>query len=234
MVYTPVQPRIAHGGDHVQGVKLGIVMVPSTAPKILGDLAHAGTWRFPVRFRCADTVPDTTQGIFDTLVAQAQDLVDEGCRAIATNYRFLSAYQTDFATAIKVPCITSVLYQYRMVRAVIPPHKTIAIMTTDTNILDMHMLQSLDIPLHTPIITLDTAGGDTQQAISHVVQATQHMCTHYTDIGAVLMESNDLSAYSHTVYQQTGIPVYDVYALIDWFGNSLQPQNFGIPYMYEE
>ncbi len=237
MSIIPVHPRIAHGGDHVQGVKLGIVLLSTISPKIFGHLAHAGTWGFPVRLRCTDTPIDTVDDIYRALVIQAKDLVSDGCRAIATNYRFLCPYQRDFATTLGVPCITSVLYQYYMVRAVVPQNKTIAIITTHMDVLDSGMLQSLDIPINVPVGTLDTAGdaGDNRQwTITNIIQIADDLCNTHTDIGAFLMESNDLSAYSHAVHHHTGLPVYDVYSLIDWFGRSLQPKNFGIPCTHRE
>ena len=234
MSITPVQPRMAYGGDHLQGVKLGIVLLPSATPKIFGDLANAATWRFPVRLRCTDRVTDNMDDMYGALVTQAKDLVSDGCTAIATNYRFLCPRQTDFATDVGVPCVTSVLYQYRMVRAVLPQNKPIAIMTTDTDTLNTDILQLLGIPTNTPVVTVDTAGGDIQQAVANVVKSADNMCKKYTDIGAVLMESNDLSAYSHALHHHTGLPVYDVYSLIDWFGSSLQPKDFGIPYTHGE
>src|SRR5690606_21676621 len=50
-VTTPSASRIARGGKAVHGAPLGILMLDTRFPRILGDMGNAHTWPFPVLYR---------------------------------------------------------------------------------------------------------------------------------------------------------------------------------------
>ena len=42
---------IAHGGQSIYGIDVGILMLDAQFPRILGDMGNARTWPFPVRYK---------------------------------------------------------------------------------------------------------------------------------------------------------------------------------------
>lgn len=221
------QPQIAHGGQHVQGVTLGLIVPKTTHPKIWGDFANAQSWQFPVRLRCVENFT------YDNIYTTAHNLIADGCMAIAFNDRTLAPVQQKLSSDLGVPVVSSVLYQYSMIQAILPPHKKIALITigpmegTDTH------LQSVGIDNNTPVIQLnpDIFYGqslDTLLAVQHILSAVDNTIKTLPNMGAVLLHCNSLSPYAHAVHHHTGLPVYDIYTLINWFGSSLHPTYFGI------
>ena len=103
---------------------LGILMLDTRFPRIVGDIGNAQSFDFPVIFRrmegigSADAVtthPDRPR-VLAALEANARALVAEGAVGLSTSCGFLALYQDDLAARSPVPvatsrCCTSAAYQ---------------------------------------------------------------------------------------------------------------------------
>ena len=96
------QPQIAYGGQHVQGVTLGLIVPKTTHPKIWGDFANAQSWQFPVRLRCVENFT------YDNIYTTAHNLIADGCMAIAFNDTTLAPVQQKLSSDLGVPVVSSV------------------------------------------------------------------------------------------------------------------------------
>ena len=43
--------NVVHGGYNLYGCKLGVIMLETNFPRIIGDIGNAQTWDFPVLYK---------------------------------------------------------------------------------------------------------------------------------------------------------------------------------------
>ena len=88
-----------HGGKTIYGAAVGILMLETRFPRIVGDMGNAATWPFPVFYRTVrGATPDLVvrkgaAGLKDAFIETAKSLVEEGVDGITTTCGFLSLFQ---------------------------------------------------------------------------------------------------------------------------------------------
>ena len=115
------------GGFNQYGFTVGILMLDTRFPRIPGDMGHAATFPFPVRYhRVAGASPDLVvrqgaAGLLPAFVEGARQLEREGVGAVTTNCGFLVKYQAELAAAVRIPVLTSSLLLVPLVHRMLPP-----------------------------------------------------------------------------------------------------------------
>jgi hypothetical protein len=237
--------RIARGGKAVYGAPLGILMLEAKFPRIPGDMGNAATWPFPVLYRVVTgaspekVVMKGAEGLLPDFIAAAQDLVRMGAEAITTNCGFLSLFQKELATAVKVPVATSALMQVPWVQATLPPGKRVGIVTVSKATLTPRHLEAANVPLDTPIagtengreffrvlIKAEKIDMDIDLAERDVVDAGVNLAKAHPEIGALVLECTNMPPYAAALQAACGLPVYDIYTMIAWFHSGLRPRRF--------
>src|SRR5258706_208743 len=61
------------------------------------------------------------------------------------------------------------------------------------------------------------------------LDAAAELMRKHPDVGAVVLECNNMAPFSRMLANAFGIPVYDVYTLVTWFHAGLSPRDFGPP-----
>ena len=118
------------GGKPIYGAAIGIMMLEAQFPRIPGDMGNATTWDFPVHYKLVrGATPDRVvrqgaEGLLDTFIAAAHELVAEGVDGITTNCGFLSLFQQQVSEAVPVPVVMSSLMQVETVNRILPAGKT--------------------------------------------------------------------------------------------------------------
>ncbi|MEM9779517.1 MAG: aspartate/glutamate racemase family protein [Pseudomonadota bacterium] len=232
-----------HGGKTVYGASVGILMLETQFPRIPGDIGHAETWPFPVHYRVVrGATPDNVvrgdaMAQLAGFVDAGRDLVAMGCDGITTNCGFLSLMQDPLRAALGVPVATSALMQAAMIQALLPPGQRVGIVTISEATLTPAHLAAAHVPEGTPVVGTD--GGvfsrdvlgdapeiDFDACEAEVVEAAQRLLLDHPDVGAVLLECTNMVPYAPQVRAATGLPVYSVYSLIQWFQAGLTPRVF--------
>jgi hypothetical protein len=219
-------------------------MLETRFPRIPGDMGHAGTWNFPVRYRIVPgasperVVRGGADGLLDVFIGAARGLVAEGVDGITTNCGFLSLVQPDLAAAVGVPVATSSLMQVDLVNRLLPPGKVAGILTISASTLTPTHLAKAGAPLDTPIGT--TEGGqeftraiigdelvlDTDLAEQDNVEAAKRLVADYPNVGAIVLECTNMTPYQAAIHRAVGLPVYSVEAFVAWFQRGLQPRQW--------
>jgi len=235
---------IATGGKSIYGAPLGILMLQARFPRIPGDMGNATTWPFPVRFKIVrGASPDAVvnggaEGLLPQFIAAAQELVDDGCVGITTNCGFLSVFQCELAAALQVPVATSALMQARSIEALLPPGKRVGILTINAESLSAVHLRAAGGPDGTPVV--GTEGGceltrvilgdepvlNVAAARQDMVNAGLELVEKAPEVGAVLLECTNMIPYAADVQTATGLPVFSIRHLVQWFHQSLMPDRF--------
>lgn len=230
------------GGKPVYGAAVGILMLEAQFPRIPGDMGNALTWDFPVHYKIVrGASPDLVvrrgaEGLLETFIEAAQELVADGVDGITTNCGFLSLFQQDIAAAVPVPVMTSSLMQVDMVNRLMPAGKRAGVLTINASSLTQAHLDAASVPAGTPIGT--TEGGreftrailgnesdlDVELARRDNVEAALAMQEAHSDLGAIVLECTNMQPYARDINEATGLPVFSIQTLVNWFQKGLVPQ----------
>jgi Asp/Glu/hydantoin racemase len=220
-------------------------MLEARFPRIPGDMGNATTWPFPVLYRIVrgaspeKVVLHGARGLLPDFIDAAKDLVRLGAEAITTNCGFLSLFQQELAAAVAVPVATSALMQVPWVQATLPPGKRVGVVTISGSTLTPQHLAAAGVALDTP--TIGTENGreffrvlikaeaddmDVALAQQDVVDAGMALCAKHRDVGAIVLECTNMPPYAAALRDAVGLPVYDIYSMINWFHAGLRPRRF--------
>jgi hypothetical protein len=245
MTASPSSTRIARGGKAIYGAPLGILMLEARFPRIPGDMGNGTTWPFPVLYRVVSGAsPDRVvlrgaEGLLPDFIDAARDLVRLGAEAITTNCGFLSLFQREMAEAVGVPVATSSLMQVPWVQATLPPGRRVGVVTVSSGSLTPAHLAGAGVPLDTPLtgtehgreffrvlIKAEKDDMDVALAEQDVVEAATTLAARHPEVGAIVLECTNMPPYAAAVQAATGLPVYDIYSMINWFHAGLRPRRF--------
>jgi hypothetical protein len=239
-------PRIARGGKSIYGAPLGILMLETRFPRIPGDMGNGTTWPFPVLFRVVrgatpeKVVLQGARGLLPDFIAAARDLVDLGAEAITTTCGFLSLFQAELAAAVQVPVATSSLMQVPWVQAMLPPGKRVGLLTVSRGSLTPAHLQAANVPLDIPVqgteggqefsrVLVQSAAADMDVALAEqdILDAGRALVARHPEVGAIVLECTNMPPYAAALQAELGLPVYDIYTLVNWLHGGLRPARFG-------
>ena len=242
---TAASNSIARGGKAIYGAPLGILMLEARFPRIPGDMGNAATWPFPVLYRVVrgaspeKVVLHGARGLLPDFIDAAKDLVDLGAEAITTNCGFLSLFQQEIAAAVRVPVATSSMMQVSWVQATLPPGKRVGIVTVCGETLTPAHLQAVGVPVNTPyvgtengreffsvLIKAEKTDMDVSVARQDIVEAGRTLVARHHDVGAIVLECTNMPPYAAALREAVGLPVYDIYSMINWFHAGLRPRRF--------
>ena len=123
------------GGRTVYGYELGVLMLDTSFPRLVGDVGNAATWPFPVRYRIVRgatsrrVVQEPDDALIGLFIDGALDLERDGVRMITTSCGFLALYQQEITAAISVPFLSSSLLQVPDAARLIGPGRKVGILT---------------------------------------------------------------------------------------------------------
>lgn len=125
---------------------------------------------------------------------------------------------------------TSSLLQIPMIRTIIHPDQGIGILTFDKERLNFNHLKAVGVHDQENIYisgpptegrmkhTLrDGIAYDLQALTEEVVETAKQLTTQHPHIGAILLECTQFPPFATAVQQATGLPVWDVTTLANWF-----------------
>ncbi len=233
-----------HGGKTIYGAAVGILMLETRFPRIVGDMGNAATWPFPVFYRTVrGATPDLVvrkgaAGLKDAFIETAKSLVEEGVDGITTTCGFLSLFQQDLAAAVGVPVAASSLSQISLVQRFLPPDKRVGVITISRESLtEQHLINAgapVDVPVvgtesgreFTRVILDDEPDLDVDLARLDLRDAGRELMTKHPDVGAIVLECTNMAPYAADLRAELGVPVYSIYTLVNWFQGGLLPARF--------
>ena len=181
---------------------VGILMLDTRFPRVLGDGGNRATWPFPVIIKKVvgatptRVVDEHAQGLLEPFKEGARELVAQGADGITTTCGFLALFQKELADCAGVPVAASSIVQVPLVQRLIPSGKRVGILTADSRNLTEQHLAAAGVPLDTPVV--GTEGGrvftrvftdrvseyEFAQAEADVVEAGGRMIERYPHVGA--------------------------------------------------
>lgn len=233
-----------HQQTEINQPTIGILMLDSRFPRILGDVGNPCTWPFPVQYGVVDgatperVVRGDPSELIGEFVAAGRTLVSKGATGIVTTCGFLSLFQRNLADSLGVPVATSALLQVPSVNALLANSRRAGILTISAQSLKDEHLRAAGVPANTPIGT--TEGGkeftrailgdepklDVGLARQDNISAALALQKAHPHLGAIVLECTNMTPYSADIAAATGLPVFSIETLVTWFHSALQPRRF--------
>lgn len=225
--------------------RLGILMLDTQFPRILGDVGNAATWPFAVQYGVvqgatpqAIVLAGDVEPFVQAFIAKGRELIAEGCTGIATTCGFLALIRPRLAAALGVPVAASALEQAPQVAALLPPDRSIGVLTISANSLTQTHLAIAGVPKGTPVQGMEGSGFaasilgnkttlDVNAARLEMVSAAQQLAKDGPNVSAIILECTNMVPYAADVSAATGVPVYSIYTYLRWFEAGLTPKSFG-------
>ena len=223
----------ATGGKNIYGFSIGILMLESKFPRIPGDMGNATTWNFPVLYKVVKSAsPDAVvrkgdRNLLEPFIMGAKELENGGVRAITTNCGFLAMFHNEMASAVNVPVFTSSLMQVPIVYAMLKPTQKVGIITINSKTLSQKHLGAVGVD-KVPHVILGTEDEeefsrvildnemelDVEKSKAELVKVATKLITDNPDVGAVVLECTNMMPYAAAVQENIGLPVFDIYTLV--------------------
>ena len=126
---------MSDGGRTLYGFELGVLMLDTSFPRLVGDVGNAETWPFPVRYRIVRgatsrrVVQEPDDALLGLFIDGARDLDRDGVAMITTSCGFLAMYQQEIAATVSVPFLSSSLLQVPHASRLMGRHRKVGILT---------------------------------------------------------------------------------------------------------
>jgi hypothetical protein len=222
------------GGLNQYGFSVGILMLDTRFPRVPGDMGHAATFDFPVRYhRVPGADPDRVvrrgaEGLLPAFVEGARELEREGVGAVTTNCGFLVKYQRELAGAVSVPVFTSSLLLVPLVHRMLSPGRRVGVLTVNAATLGPEHLLAAGITAEVPVAV---AGLETEKEFTRVllgdeleldvdaardehVRVARRLHAAHPDLGALVLECTNMPPYAADIQRAIGLPVFDIVSLV--------------------
>lgn len=236
---------IAKGGKNIYGFKLGVIMLETHFPRLPGDIGNALTWDFPVLYKVikginAQSVIEDDPGPFlERFIDVAKELEDSGVKVIATSCGFLSLFQDEIASVLRVPFISSALILIPIVSKMIGPTRKVGVITANSKALGEKHLKAAGVS-EKNILKIGIEDTDFGKALLYdrleidVDLARKEMISRAkilasdSSIGAIVLECTNMPPFTEDVKLATGLPVFDIVSLIKFVSTTVDFNGFDI------
>ena len=211
---------------------LGVLMLDTRFPRLVGDIGNPATFPFPVTYRVvagaspSRVVVEADRALLAPFMAAARALEAEGAAAIATSCGFVALFQRELQGAVAVPVWTSSLLLVAELQAALPAGRRVGVVTADAASLTEAHLLAVDAAADTPVEGLSPDSPfratlldnrpelDPGLAEAATVAAALRLTNRHPELGAIVLECTNMPPYAEAVRAATGLPVHDITTLI--------------------
>ena len=227
--------NIVYGGTYVSGYDIGVLMLDSKFPRIVGDVGNAKTWDFPVLFKKVENATPTKVVLnlkmkdIQPFIDAAKELEKNGVKAITTSCGFLALFQKELSEAVSVPVFTSALIMLPMISRMIG-NKKILVLTANSDTLTKKHIESVCGSIDD--INMSIVGTQTKPTFTHFtvqnwdsvdldkcendIMETIENAMLNDEYSAILLECTNMPPYSDKIRKKFGLPVFDFVSLMNF------------------
>jgi len=213
---------------------LGILMLDTAFPRILGDAGNVESYDCPARLKVIkgagsmEIVKDgkPSEDMLLVFCKAAQALEAEGATAIVSTCGFLISVQEQIAKSVSIPVMVSSLSLYPVIRSVTANRK-IGMLTASKTALGSGALEAAGIdPSDVIIAGLEECAAfsnailtekqnqlaqmDTAAIEKYAVRKSRELIDNAPEISAILLECGNLPPYTAAITKATGLPVFSI------------------------
>ena len=226
---------------------LGIIMLKTRFPRVVGDIGNPQTFAFPVRYQVVEqaTVDQVVRadglsaGLVDSFVEAAHKLAAKGVAGLTTSCGFVAICQQELARRCPLPMVASSLCQVPLVQGALPAGRRVGVITVDARKLTPAHLAAVGAAADTPVVGTETGAEltrvieqdlqelDPDRACRDVLDAGEALVVRAPDVGAIVLECTNMAPYARALAGHLRLPVFDILSLLEWWYRSLSPPRFG-------
>jgi hypothetical protein len=237
--------------QHISGVAevapaLGVIMLNTRFPRVVGDIGNPKSFPFPVRYQIVEqaTVEHVVRAdglsaaLVDGFVEAGHKLAETGVAGLTTSCGFVAICQNELARRCPLPMVASSLCQIPLVQAALPAGRRVGVITVNARQLTPAHLAAVGAATDTPVV--GTEGGaeltrvieqdlqelDPAKACQDVLDAGATLIAENPNVGAIVLECTNMAPYAHALARHLQLPVFDILGLLDWWYRSLSPPRY--------
>jgi Asp/Glu/hydantoin racemase len=223
-----------HSNDISDNPLIGILMLETKFPRILGDIGNPATFSFPVLYKTVSgatpqkVVIEADARLIEDFINAGKELVGQGVKAITTSCGFLALFHQQLVNALPVPVFTSSLLQVHLAQAVIRGDQKIGIITARRpSLTDAHLtgvgIQNYPLAIvgmedaqeFSAVFLAGKETLDESKCRREMQSVANDLVRKHPDLGAIVLECTNMPPYADTVRQVTGLPVFDVVTMVN-------------------
>lgn len=230
--------NVVYGGQTIYGCDIGIIMLNTKFPRIVGDVGNAKTWNFPVKYEVVEKIPNDKvvlnleYGDILPFVEVAQKLQSAGVKAITTSCGFLALFQNELAQNLNIPIFTSSLILLPIIRRMINARKKILVLTANSQTLTPRHFLSAGVEIENfnlEIIGTQNKKTFTNFTVQNWTSVDVDECRkdlfevlaeckslQKNDVGAILLECTNMCPFSNEIREFYKIPVFDFVTMVNF------------------
>lgn len=231
------------GGYTSYGQYIGILMMDTVFPRLIGDIGNARTYKVPVRYYTVRNVStdklnasNAERLLLAPFIEAAKELEKEGCRAITTSCSFLTGFQKQLADAVTIPVFTNTLILAPFIRTMLNSSLKIGIFTEKAELITDDTFKQLgwsskDIPVvvsgmpdNSPFTRLfihDNLEEDLEVLEDCIRELTKRHMEQYPDTGAILLECTNFAPFTNLIQSIAGVPVFGINQLLEYMDSCI-------------
>lgn len=215
---------------------LGILMLDTRFPRIVGDIGNPASFDFPVIYQrlegigpadAVTTRPDRPR-MMATLASNAEKLATAGAIGISTSCGFLALFQRELAAVSPVPVASSALMLIPTLTG-----RRVGVITASAENLTARHFAAVDAPQDTPVEGMPKGGAfaatflangsdlDRDAVEREAVEAGRTLLRRNPAVDAIVLECTNLPPYKPALRDALGVDVYDVLDLLRDFRKRL-------------
>lgn len=220
---------------------IGIILLDTRFPRLLGDIGNPKTFPFPVVYEKVDgalpsrVVRERDASLLISFIEAAKTLERRGATAITTSCGFLAVWQKEMASAVEVPLFTSSLIQIPWAYELMGRRGRIGVLTADRNSLTTDHLKGVgaeeipsvirgmkpDSEFHR-IYVRNSPDLNYQKIEKEVIAEASALVEDHPDISAVVLECTNMAVFRKALREAVTMPVFDILTLIHYIHSSLK------------
>ena len=236
--------NIVQGGYTVYGYDIGVLMLDSEFPRVIGDIGNAKTWGFPVLyetvkgFKPEKVVLKLDMNDIEPFIEAAKRLERKGVKAITTSCGFLAMFQRELVQRISIPVFTSALVMLpmlcKMAGKVLVLSANSDTLTQrhleaacgDLSLLDYKVIGTQNEANFTDFTVYNWSQVDTDLCEREILSVLHKELDYDKSYKCILLECTNLPPYSDAIRKEFGLPVFDIVTLMNFVHSSMDMNFF--------
>ena len=237
--------NIVYGGRTFYGYDIGILMLDSQFPRIVGDVGNAKTWKYPVLYKVVEgfkpdkVVLNLEMNDIEPFIEAALELQNMGVKAITTSCGFLAMFQKEIVKYLSIPVFTSTLVMLPMLCRI--TGKVLVLSANSEKLTYKHLEAACGdlAPYQYKIIGTQNKNSftnftvenwksvDTNQCEKDILETLHEELDKDNSYKCILLECTNLPPYTDAIRNEFQLPVFDIISLTDFVYSSVKINSFG-------
>ena len=219
---------------------IGIILLDTKFPRLLGDIGNPETFPFPVGYEKVEgaiparIIKDRDPLLLLPFLEAAKNLEKRGAKAITTTCGFLSIWQKEMASAVSIPVLTSSLIQVPWAYQMAGRRGRVGVLTAEAPSLTAKHFEGVgakDIPIK--VRGMDPHGEfhriyvenqmdmNQPKAEREVISEITALIDENPDVTTIVLECTNLSVFRKAIREKVNLPLFDIFTLVHFIRASL-------------